>query len=192
MIPELFTARFILACIFLLASISKFTSFSTLASDISEYRLLSKEQAQAVAYVLPFSELFIGLSCIIGYALTFAAGLMVFLLLVFTGAIAINLVRGQRFSCHCFGSSSSMIGPAMLVRNLILLILASWIFIRVPMTASFSQLSTLWQSDIQQLAHWTILIPLVGTIILLYSILFLLGEIDTYFYGGKFSIKVGD
>jgi len=51
--------------------------------------------------------------------LPIAASLIALLLLIFTMAIAINLARGRRFACNCFGDSKMAIGPAVLLRNLI-------------------------------------------------------------------------
>lgn len=45
------------------------------------------------------------------------------LLAVFTAAIGLLLHRGQRAPCHCFGVRAAPLGPAHLVRNLVLLAL---------------------------------------------------------------------
>lgn len=46
------------------------------------------------------------------------------LLVAFTIAIVLMLRRGERAPCHCFGAHEAPLGPAHLVRNLILLALA--------------------------------------------------------------------
>ena len=46
------------------------------------------------------------------------------LLTVFTVAIGLMLRRGDRRPCHCFGTQDLPLGPAHLVRNLVLLTLA--------------------------------------------------------------------
>jgi methylamine utilization protein MauE len=46
------------------------------------------------------------------------------LLAVFTVAIGLLLRRGDRRPCHCFGVTDIPLGPAHLVRNLVLLALA--------------------------------------------------------------------
>jgi Methylamine utilisation protein MauE len=181
-VPELFSVRFILGCIFLASSVWKFSSFRTFADEILDYQLLSERQAQIIAYLLPFVELALGLLCIVGFGLGPVSIFAIFLLLIFTGAIAINLIRGRRFSCHCFGSSSAMIGPVTIVRNLALVALAFWMFLHASMTLSFSSLVALWQSEILQFAHVDTLAPLVAAIFLSLGIFFLLGEIDTFLY----------
>ena len=180
MVPELFTARLILGCVFLASCLGKFSSFSSFADEILDYHLLSKRQAQVVAYLLPFVELLLAVLTLIGIALAPVSIFVIFLLLVFTGAIAINLLRGRRFSCHCFGSSSAMIGPVTLLRNVLLITLALWMFLHAPVL-SITSLIALWQDNIQQLAHLEIIFPLVATTVLSLVILFLLGEMDTIF-----------
>jgi uncharacterized membrane protein YphA (DoxX/SURF4 family) len=173
-----FAARFILGCIFLTSSWGKFVSFRSLPGEILDYQLLSKRQAQIVALFLPFAELIVGVLSIVGFGFALVSLLAIVLLLIFTGAIAINLFRGSRFSCHCFGNSSTMIGPMAICRNTLLIALACWIVVHSPLTLSLNALVTLWQSDIQQLDHLETFAPVVGTIILSLGILFLLGEID--------------
>jgi len=46
------------------------------------------------------------------------------LLLIFTVAIGLMLRRGDRKPCHCFGTQDVPLGPAHVVRNLVLLALA--------------------------------------------------------------------
>ncbi len=187
--PVLFSARFILGCIFLASSLGQFSSFRTLADEILDYRLVSRKQAQVIAHILPFVELAVGLFYIVGFGLAPVSILAIILLFIFTGAIAINLVRGRRFSCHCFGNFSATIGPAAIVRNFALAVLAFWMLLHVSMTFSLSSLAALWQSDIQQFAHIDTVAPLTATIILSLAILFLSGEIDTYFYRGKVTLS---
>ena len=45
-----------------------------------------------------------GGALLLGLATQEAGALSVLLLLVFSGALAINLARGRRIECHCFGS----------------------------------------------------------------------------------------
>jgi uncharacterized membrane protein YphA (DoxX/SURF4 family) len=188
LVPELLAARFIIGSIFLMASLGKLSSSTSFKDEVMEYQLLSKNQARMVAYILPFFEMALGALCIIGIELPIVSALLVLLLLIFTVAIVNNLMRGRRFSCHCFGSSGAMIGPVTIARNLILVALAFWILLHTPLTLSFNLLSALWQSDIQQFAHVDIAAPLLATVILSLGILFLLGEIDTIFYEDKVTL----
>lgn len=55
---------------------------------------------------------------VLGFALA------VLLLLAFTGAVVVTLRRGVRKACKCFGASSTPLGRAHVVRNVLLLALA--------------------------------------------------------------------
>lgn len=46
------------------------------------------------------------------------------LLTVFTAAIGVLLLRGERAPCHCFGVRDAPLGPVHVVRNLVLLAVA--------------------------------------------------------------------
>src|SRR5579884_2184480 len=89
----------LLGIIFLRSGIGKMFFWDSLPDTIAEYQLLPKSLVKPVAYILPFVELFTGMN------LLFAAGLATILLFVFTIAIAINLARGRRIQCHCFGKA---------------------------------------------------------------------------------------
>jgi len=176
---ELLVARFTLGYIFLMSSLSKLSSSATFKDDIMEYQLLSAKQARLVARILPKIELVLGVSWIIGLGLPIASSLAIMLLLIFTLAIILNLVRGRRFSCHCFGRSSSIIGPAMIIRNIFLITLATFITLQPLSIFSVNSTFTLWQTDIQLLTHLNNLAPTAASILIALSIIFLLSEADS-------------
>ena len=53
------------------------------------------------------------------------AGLAILVLVAFCLVIATTMVRRSQVSCRCFGSSSTPLGPAHLVRNTLLIIAAA-------------------------------------------------------------------
>ena len=80
--------------------------------------------------VLPWFEMLLGAVLVSGLARPAAAALAGLVLLVFTGLLIVNLARGRRPPCACFGASSRRpIGPGSLVRNLVLLALAVIAFV---------------------------------------------------------------
>lgn len=75
--------------------------------------------------VLPWFEILLGAALVSGLARPAAAALAGVVLLAFTGLLGLNLARGRRPPCACFGATSRRaIGPGSLVRNLVLLALA--------------------------------------------------------------------
>lgn len=72
-----------------------------LAGVIANYRLLPGFMVAPVAFTLPFIELAIGIGMMVGGAIVFAP-VAIALLLIFAGAMAINVLRGRReIDCGC-------------------------------------------------------------------------------------------
>ncbi len=177
---ELLAARFVLSIIFMISGFGKLsTSQDQQVDAIMDYRVLSRRQAQIAAPLLPLSELVLAILCIVGVGLPIVAGLMILLLATFTVAIAANVTQGRRFKCHCFGSSSILIGPAVIVRNGLLIAIAAFVIKQsLALITSQSTIVAQWQADLQTIAHADTLTPLVASIFLMLSILFLISEMD--------------
>ena len=174
-IPEVLISQLILGVIFLRAGFSKAFSLRETELHIQDYQLLSGSQAKVVAYVLPFIEIFVGVSCIAGMILPISSILAAFVLFIFCLAIFINLIRGRRFQCHCFGSSKTPIGIPVLLRNLILIILALFL---VQQSFSYTYLVSWWQVEFGSLTHVDILIPVVMSIAIISGIIAILDGVS--------------
>ena len=80
--------------------------------------------------VLPWFEMLLGAVLVSGLVRPAAAALAGVVLIAFTGLVVLNLARGRRPPCACFGASSRRpIGPGSLVRNVVLLALALIAFV---------------------------------------------------------------
>jgi uncharacterized membrane protein YphA (DoxX/SURF4 family) len=106
-----------LAIIFLYAGIEKVIYPDDFAVAIYKYRLLPDFTIYFVAVFLPWLEIIITLSLIIGINVRGAALLSSLLFMIFATALTINLVRGLDISCGCFGASSGNINWLYLVRD---------------------------------------------------------------------------
>src|SRR6185437_12643335 len=95
--------RFLLALVFAVAAISKLQNADEFHGVVRNFRLLPEAVDGALAAALPWVELVIAASLLLGIA-TFASGAIAgVLLLVFAAAIAINIVRGRtEIDCGCF------------------------------------------------------------------------------------------
>jgi len=112
--------RIALAAVFLAAALSKLASFRRTRVRV---RLFGVPEALArpTAIALPVLELVI-VALLVPDATARAGGLLAAVALVaFAAAVARLMVRGEAPDCNCFGLlHSSRVGPAMLVRNLVL------------------------------------------------------------------------
>jgi uncharacterized membrane protein YphA (DoxX/SURF4 family) len=91
-----------LGALFVAAAIPKILDPPSFAHMVYNYRLLPGAVVNSMALVLPWVELLAGLALILGFWRRTAAGLTAILLLVFIGALAVNLARGNPVNCGCF------------------------------------------------------------------------------------------
>ncbi|HYT27015.1 MAG TPA: MauE/DoxX family redox-associated membrane protein [Actinomycetota bacterium] len=99
-------SRFALAVLFLTAGLAKLSAPAEFARAVANYRLLPSGPAGAVATWLPRLEVAAAVLLGLGLATTLAGVVLAGLLLAFTAAVAVNLLRGREIDCGCFGSSA--------------------------------------------------------------------------------------
>lgn len=120
----LFAARWTVGLVFLRAATSK---LGALASDrqaiVSEYAVLPLGLSSAVARALPWAELGVAASALVGILPPVGLALGAALLLVFSFAVALNLRRGRSFECGC-GIGKRRISWSLVGRDLALASLA--------------------------------------------------------------------
>ena len=121
--------RLTLAIIFFYAGIEKIINPRDFAVAIYNYQLLSDYAINLSAIFLPWLEVLIAASLIIGIYTRGAALLSSLLFLIFATALTINLVRGLDISCGCFGASSENISWFYLARDLSLFCLSVFVLI---------------------------------------------------------------
>jgi uncharacterized membrane protein YphA (DoxX/SURF4 family) len=175
--------RVVLGVLFLTSGAAKLRTPLTLTQAIQQYGmgLVGSKPARIVARLLPLSELILGLMIFTGIWLTIAALAATGLLLAFTVPMAINLARGNQFSCHCFGATSSDIGIGSLSRNVILIFASILLSAVSPWSAPGI---ALLHADVQALSNMDT-VALFAAGVGLYVILLLVGEVDILFRSTK-------
>ncbi len=108
--------RLTLGGLLLLAGATKLANRAGFRQAVAEYQVLPRRLEAPFANVLPWLETALGALLLLGLVTTVAAALATPLFLSFGVAIGVNLLRGRRFDCHCFGVvQSDTIGwPALL------------------------------------------------------------------------------
>lgn len=128
----IFGFRFILALVFVLAGLAKLSSSSEFLQAVSNYELLPERWVSPVAKWLPWLELTAGLLLGVGILTTVAFALAA-MLLSFSLAVSVNLARGRRIDCGCFGSAAPRrISWGTVGRNLALALLAFLVAVGSP------------------------------------------------------------
>jgi uncharacterized membrane protein YphA (DoxX/SURF4 family) len=99
-------AAFVLAAFFVVAGVAKIADPPQFAHEVHNYRLLPDSVVNVLALVLPWVEVIAGLLLFLGAWRRETAALLGVLLVVFIGALSINLARGHPVDCGCFGGDS--------------------------------------------------------------------------------------
>lgn len=127
--------RFLLAFVFIAASIPKLAARAEFARAVENYRLLPRALIAPVARWLPRLELAAGLALLLGVAIAPVSLLVGAMLLVFASAVAWNLLRGRRIDCGCVGTAvPRRISWPLVTRDLVLVGLALTVALRPPHT----------------------------------------------------------
>lgn len=98
--------RLFLGLVFLASSLPKLAAPADLRRALRNYQLLPLRLVRPVATWLPRAELALALALLVGIATPLTATLAAAALLVFSGAVVINLARGRKIECGCFSGSS--------------------------------------------------------------------------------------
>jgi Methylamine utilisation protein MauE len=110
-----------LGLVFLLAVIPKILRPSEFVSAVTGYALLPERLAGLAAAALIIIESLLAASFLSGWQLSVALPMAAALLVVFASSITINIRRGRRIACGCFGNSNEQISSRSLARLALLL-----------------------------------------------------------------------
>lgn len=112
-----FFASLAFGALFLWSGILKIKDPISFADAIRNFRLVGDPIAPALAHFLPWLEVFAGLAVMIDRTRQGAALVLTFLLIGFTGAVAIAWGRGLDIACGCFGGEETMNYPLKIAQN---------------------------------------------------------------------------
>lgn len=91
-----------LGLFFVVAALPKLVDPPSFAHMVHNYRLVPGPLVNLMALGMPWLELLAGLALILGIWTRTSAALVGTLLLVFIGAVSLNLARGNAIDCGCF------------------------------------------------------------------------------------------
>jgi uncharacterized membrane protein YphA (DoxX/SURF4 family) len=128
----LFIVRLVLGTVFIASSISKLCQPYDFLANVYSYELVGPQISIAIAIVLPWLELFVGM-CLVGGI--FVAGALlasIGMCIMFSFVLASALWRGLEITCGCFNpSDTNIIGYWTLFRAVMLLFAAVSIYLYV-------------------------------------------------------------
>ena len=112
----------IVAGIFIYAGVLKVLDPVQFANDIDNYKILPWPISAALAFYLPWLEIFCGFALIVRLFYRGALSILTVLILVFTLATTAAKIRGLDITCGCFGhASQNWSFPSHLATNLAIL-----------------------------------------------------------------------
>ena len=98
------TVSIALALVFGASAMIKFADFSEFRVALENYRVVPEELSLPASVIVPVGELAGAVGLLVARFHAAAAILLIFLVAIFTAAIALNLMRGRLYiDCGCFG-----------------------------------------------------------------------------------------
>lgn len=135
-------ARLLLALVFAIASTGKLFNVDGARKSMAAFGIPGPV-VSPMARLLPLAELLLAAALIPVTSAWWAAIGVFIMLLLFIGAIGINLAKGKRPDCHCFGQlHASPVGWKTIVRNSALALVAAFVIWQGP--DEVASLSFLW------------------------------------------------
>src|SRR5215212_943506 len=117
-------AQLLLAAVFAVSGSAKLADRAGSRRSLVEFGL-PEPVARPVGVFLPLGELAVAVALLLAGAAWWGALGALALLSAFTVAVAVNLARGRRPDCHCFGRlTSTPISWRTVARNLVLIVAA--------------------------------------------------------------------
>lgn len=123
-----FIFRLYIAGVFIYASMYKINYTAEFAETIASYQMVPYWGVNIMAVALPWIELTCGILLAVGIRARSASVIIIFLLVLFTTGIIINLLRDSPISCGCFSTIGETISWQTLARDILWVIMAVHIF----------------------------------------------------------------
>jgi len=130
----IFAFRISLGVVFLYASFDKIRDPGNFAGNIQNYQLLPYGITNLFSILLPWVELYVGTCLILGIFVDGAALLSTGMMVMFIIALGQALARGLNIECGCFSQEGSLVGLNTLLRDLIWLAMALFVWRREEKT----------------------------------------------------------
>ena len=130
----IFAFRISLGVVFLYASFDKIRDPGSFSSNIQNYQILPYGITNLFAIFLPWVELYVGACLILGVFLNGAALLSMGMMVMFIISLGQAFARGLDIECGCFSQEGSLVGLNTLLRDIIWLAMAVFVWRREDKT----------------------------------------------------------
>jgi uncharacterized membrane protein YphA (DoxX/SURF4 family) len=138
----LFVLRLALGGLFIASSLSKLQYQAEFTDAVLSYDILPTDLAEFYASALPWAELFIGCSLVLGICSTFASALSIPLIISFLIANIYSFFHSVEDPCGCLGKLVVLSHPVALTIDLVML-LTAWLLLFHQDKAGFLSIRSL-------------------------------------------------
>ena len=121
--------RLYLGGLFIYASMYKISYTAEFAENIASYQIVPYWAVNLAAIVMPWTELICGILLVVGVRSKAAAVMIAGMLILFTAAIFISLIREIPIGCGCFHSLEEPMDWTTLLRDLVWLAMAVHVYL---------------------------------------------------------------
>lgn len=110
--------RIVIILVFVISLIGKVTDLSAFHTAITNFKILPTQWSKTATWIFLIGEFSVIVLATWGGNLLLAGfGGATFLLIIFSIALGVTLIRRQQIPCNCFGREEKPISPYDLVRN---------------------------------------------------------------------------
>ena len=114
--------RIILGSIFIISGVEKISNPAEFAQTIENYRLLPISSINIFALILPWIELISGMFLLFGIKNKENSLIITTMMIVFTSAVVIAVLRNLDIDCGCFGTlTAQKVGLRKVIENIVLI-----------------------------------------------------------------------
>ncbi|WP_157721975.1 MauE/DoxX family redox-associated membrane protein [Tumebacillus avium] len=157
--------RLLLAFLFFTTAWSKLKKMGEHIGIVEDYKILPKRLVKPFAKGEVYFELSLSLLLIVGIYQDLTALAAVLLLLIYTTAITVNLLRGRKeISCGCGGAAGNhQLSGWLVLRNAVLIVLAMIVYaVNTPLLSADALLSGYSIAAVLGLEMWVLLLAAVA------------------------------
>ncbi len=167
----IFGCRMILGIIWITASISKILDMSGFVDTVVAYDLIPQTLAEIYGWLVPWVELYLGCSLILGVLPRVSAAISILLTASFAIASTYALEKFPDSTCGCFGSFILLSHPVSLTIDGIMFLMALVILVnRNPEFMTLGERFNRINPDLRTERKSSYFISLVGTVVLLMAV----------------------
>jgi len=142
-------ARVLLGGLFIFAAVMKLRDVQGFAFAVQAFDIIPKNAnhvSQLLAFVVPWTELVLGICLVLGLWVRAASLLLSILLLAFIAGLASVLIRQMNITCECFGRfefpCKGQVSPCHIIRNCVLLAVTLFVLWKGPGSLAVDRQST--------------------------------------------------